>query len=225
MYWMFTLSTPPEERSYHHGDLRRALVSSALEILSEHGVAGLSLRAVARRAKVSAMAPYRHFADKEALLAAVAEHGFRQLTIRFSAAATAAPDPRAALDALGVAYVVFACDEPSLFKLMFGPAIEEKPAHPGLNEAGCACFDALRQAVKAARFFDGDRQLRDVSLACWSLVHGLASLIVDGRLAEENAGTPEAMATRLTQLLSDSLAALGKTPTAGALALTNGRPR
>ena len=143
----------------------------------------------------------------------------------FSAAATAAPDPRAALDALGVAYVVFACDEPSLFKLMFGPAIEQKPAHPGLNEAGCTCFDALRQAVKAARFFDGDRQLRDVSLACWSLVHGLASLIVDGRLAEENVGTPEAMATRLTQLLSDSLAALGKTPTAGTLALTNGRPR
>jgi AcrR family transcriptional regulator len=212
---MFTLSTPSEARSYHHGDLRRALVSSALEILSEHGVAGLSLRAVARRAKVSAMAPYRHFADKEALLAAVAEHGFRELTTRFSAAAAAASDPRAALNALGVAYVVFACDEPSLFKLMFGPAIEQKPTHPGLNEAGCACFDALRQAVKAARFFNGDRRLKDVSLACWSLVHGLASLIVDGRLAEENAGSPEAIATRLTQLLSDSLAALGKVPIKG----------
>ena len=213
---MFTLSTTPEERSYHHGDLRRALVSLALKILSEDGVAGLSLRAVARRAKVSAMAPYRHFADKEALLAAVAEHGFRQLTIRFSAAAAAAPDPRAALNALGVAYVVFACDEPSLFKLMFGPAIEQKPTYPGLNEAGCACFDALRQAVKAAKFFEGDRPLKDVSLACWSLVHGLASLIVDGRLAEEDAGTAEAVATRLTQLLSDSLAALGKVPIEGA---------
>src|SRR5215510_3991982 len=213
---MFTLSTPPEERSYHHGDLRRALVSSALEILSEHGVGELSLRAVARRAKVSAMAPYRHFADKEALLAAVAEHGFRQLTTRFSIAAAAAPDPRAALNALGVAYVMFACDEPSLFKLMFGPAIEQKPTHPGLNEAGCACFEALRQAVKAVKFFDGDHQLKDVSLACWSLVHGLASLIVDGRLAEENAGSPEAIATRLTQLLSDSFAALGKLPMTGA---------
>ena len=184
-------------------------MSSALEILSERGVSGLSLRAAARRAKVSAMAPYRHFADKEALLAAVAEHGFRQLTARFSAAAAAAPDPRAMPNALGVAYVVFACDEPSLFKLMFGPAIEQKPTHPGLNEAGRACFDALRQAVKAAKFFDGHCQLTDVSLACWSLVHGLASLIVDGRLADENAGSPEAMATRLTQLLSNSLAALG----------------
>ena len=65
---MFTLSTPTEQRPYHHGDLGQALVRSALEILSEAGVAGLSLRAAARRAQVSAMAPYRHFADKEALL-------------------------------------------------------------------------------------------------------------------------------------------------------------
>jgi len=70
---MFTLSTPAGRRPYHHGDLRQALVRSALEILSEGGVGDLSLRAAARRARVSAMAPYRHFADKEALLAAVAE--------------------------------------------------------------------------------------------------------------------------------------------------------
>ena len=208
---MFTLSTPSEERSYHHGDLRQVLVRSSLEILSETGVTGLSLRAAARRAKVSAMAPYRHFADKEALLAAVAEYGFRQLAARLTAASATAADPRVGLAALGVAYVIFARDEPSLFKLMFGPAIEKKSAHPALDEAGGACFDALRQAVAAARFFDGDFQLEDVSLACWSLVHGLASLIVDDRLAEEDAASAEAIATRLTGLLSDSLAALGKT--------------
>jgi len=105
---VFTLSTPAEGRSYHHRDLPRALVRSALEILSEAGVAGLSLRAAARRAKVSAMAPYRHFADKEALLAAVAEYGFRQLTARFTAAVAGAPDPRPGPAALGVAYVLFA---------------------------------------------------------------------------------------------------------------------
>ena len=76
---MFTLSTPAAKRPYHHRDLRQALIRSALEILSEAGVAGLSLRAAARRAGASAMAPYRHFADKEALLAAVAEYGFREL--------------------------------------------------------------------------------------------------------------------------------------------------
>src|SRR6516164_3620747 len=166
---MFTLSTPVERGSYHHRDLRRVLTRSALEILSEAGVAGLSLRAAARRAKVSAMAPYRHFADKEALLAAVAEHGFQLLEARLTTATATAADPRAGLAALGVAYVLFAHDEPSLFKLMFGPSIEKKSAHSALDEAGCACFDALRQAVAMAGFVDGETALNDVSLACWSL--------------------------------------------------------
>ena len=204
---MFTLSTPSKQRSYHHGDLRQALVRSALEILSEAGVAGLSLRAAARRAQVSAMAPYRHFADKEALLAAVAEYGFRELAARLTVANAAAADPRAGLGALGVAYVLFAREQPSLFKLMFGPMIEQKSGHPDLDEAGGACFDALRHA--AAKFFDGDSDAGDVALACWSLVHGLSALIVDGRLTEHDCGPAEAVATRLTRVLSDSLAALG----------------
>jgi AcrR family transcriptional regulator len=208
---MFTLSTPSEQRSYHHGDLRQALLRSAVEILSEAGVAGLSLRAAARRAGVSAMAPYRHFADKEDLLAAVAESGFRELVGRLTAAASAAADPRAGLQALGVAYVLFAREEPSLFRLMFGPAIEQKSAHPTLDDAGSACFEILRQAVAAAQFFDRDRNVEDVSLACWSLVHGLASLIVDGRLAEGAAGSAEAIATRLTRLFGDGLTALADT--------------
>jgi AcrR family transcriptional regulator len=206
---MFTLSTPLEKRPYHHGDLRQALVRSALEILSEAGIAGLSLRAAARRARVSAMAPYRHFADKEALLAAVAEYGFRELTTRLTTAAATAADPRTGLAALGVAYVLFACDQPSLFKLMFGPMIEKKTAHPALDEAGNTCFNVLRRAVEAAKFSDGDFDASDVSLACWSLVHGVSALIVDGRLAEYDSGQAEEVATRLTGLLSDSLAALG----------------
>lgn len=214
---MFTLSTPVEQRSYHHRDLRRALISSALEILSEVGVSGLSLRAAARRAKVSAMAPYRHFADKEALLAAVAEHGFQLLGARLTAATATAADPRDGLAELGVAYVVFARDEASLFKLMFGPSIEKKSAHSALDEAGCACFDALRQAVEGARFFDEEPDLNDVSLACWSLVHGLSALVVDGRLAESGRGPPEAIATRLTRLLVGALTALAdvKPPATG----------
>jgi AcrR family transcriptional regulator len=206
---MFTLSTPIEKRPYHHRDLRQALIRSALEILSEAGTAGLSLRAAARRAQVSAMAPYRHFADKEALLAAVAEYGFRELAGRLTAATGAAPDPRTGLGALGVAYVLFAREQPSLFKLMFGPMIEQKSGHPGLDEAGGACFNALRQAVAAAKFFDGDSDAGDLALTCWSLVHGLSALIVDGRLTEHDCGPAEAVATRLTRLLSDSLAALG----------------
>ena len=159
---MFTLSTPTEKRPYHHPDLRQALIRSALELLAESGVAGLSLRAAARRARVSAMAPYRHFADKEALLAAVAEYGFRELAERLTAAQAIATDPRAGLAALGVAYVVFACDQPSLFKLMFGPMIDQKSGHPSLDEAGSACFNALGQAVEAAKFFECDSKVGDV---------------------------------------------------------------
>ena len=213
---MFTLSTPAAERPYHHRDLRQALIRSALEILSEAGVAGLSLRAAARRAGASAMAPYRHFADKEALLAAVAEYGFRELAARLTAACATAADPRAGLAALGVAYVLFSRDHPSLFKLMFGPTIAEKSGHPALDEAGSACFNALGQAVEAAKFFDSDSDADDVSLACWSLVHGLSALLVDGRLAEHDLGPAEAVATRVTRLLSDSLAALGDKKPSGA---------
>ncbi len=93
---------------------------------------------------------------------------------------------------------------------MFGPAIERKSAHPALDEAGGTCFNALRQAVAAAGFFDSDLDFQSVSLACWSLVHGLASLIADGRLLQGDAGSVEAIATPLTQLLTDSLAALGE---------------
>jgi hypothetical protein len=87
--------------------------------------------------------------------------------------------------------------------------IEKKTGHPALDEAGNTCFNVLRQAVEAAKFSDGDFDASDVSLACWSLVHGLSALIVDGRLAEYDSGPAEEVATRLTGLLSDSLAALG----------------
>jgi AcrR family transcriptional regulator len=199
-----------DKRPYHHRDLRQSLIRSALEILAGSGVAALSLRAAARRAKVSAMAPYRHFADKEALLAAVAEYGFRELATRLTAASTTAHDPRAGLAAQGVAYIHFARERPSLFRLMFGSTIERKSRYPALNEAGTACFNALRQVVSAAEFFAGDAAANDVALACWSLVHGLSALIVDGRLAQSDAEGADAVATRLTRLLSDSLAALGE---------------
>ena len=203
-------STSLVKRPYHHRDLRQALIRSALEILAGSGIAALSLRGAARRAKVSAMAPYRHFADKEALLAAVAEYGFRELATRLSGASAMASDPRAGLAAQGVAYVRFAREQPSLFRLMFGPTIERRSGHPALNEAGNACFDALRQAVTAAKFFKGGSQTDDVALTCWSLVHGLSALILDGRLDEADLVAADAVAARLTHLLSDSLAALGK---------------
>lgn len=180
------MSTP---RFYHHGDLRSALVAEALALLAEEGEEALSLRAVARRAGVSAMAPYRHYPDKRALLAAVAARGFEAFRDTLEAADRAAL-PGEALVEQAVAYVGFACANPALFRLMFGPR------HPG-------SFPELDGASAAAYGVLADRVARDAApapacaarvLGCWSLVHGLASLILDGRLAGHIDGSVEAVA-------------------------------
>lgn len=180
-----------------HGGLRQVLLHAALGILAEHGVPGLTLREVARRAGVSSMAPYRHFAAKDALLAAVAEEGFRRLGQRL--ADTPHADPLADLAAQGAAYVRFACEEPALYRLMFGPFLRCFADHPGLREAMAAARAALTRAVAAA-LPEADAATReDVALACWSLSHGLASLLVDGRLSA--AAAAAALSARLSRVL------------------------
>src|ERR1700686_836984 len=105
--------------TYHHGDLRAACVSAAMELLEEGGETALSLRAVARRAGVSPAAPYRHYADREALVSAVAAVGYRGLADRL-VAAPRAPSPPDQLGSVGVPYVQFALEQPTLFRMMFG---------------------------------------------------------------------------------------------------------
>jgi AcrR family transcriptional regulator len=174
-------------RAYHHGDLPAALIAAARAILAEDGAEALSLRAVARRAGVSAMAPYRHFPDKEALLAAVAADGFREFAAALEAADGAAP-PGEALLAQGAAYVRFACAHPALFRLMFGPP--RNGAHPKLKHDEALAHSVLARRV-AAETPEPLRATR--TLACWSLVHGLASLIIDGQF-DMSRTTPEALA-------------------------------
>ncbi|MCW4116856.1 TetR/AcrR family transcriptional regulator [Aurantimonas sp. MSK8Z-1] len=155
-------------------DLRERLLETALELL-EDGTSDLSLRAVARRAGVSAMAPYRHFPDKASLLDAVAARGFALLR-KSLLAADAAPVPAEALVAQGLAYVAFARAHPSLFRLMFAgdarPPGKTAGADPGAFEILANRVASLAPAGVAA-----------ATLACWSLVHGLATLSLDGRLA------------------------------------------
>src|SRR2546430_4327077 len=105
--------------TYHHGDLRAGLVRAAMELLEEGGETALSLRAIARGAGVSPAAPYRHYADREALVSAVAAVGYRQLAERL-AAAHPAPSTPEQLASVGVAYVEFALAQPALFRMMFG---------------------------------------------------------------------------------------------------------
>ncbi len=187
-------------KSYHHGELRTALVDAALALLTEGGADALSLRAVARRAGVSAMAPYRHYPDKEALLAAVAVHGFDGLRDALGAADGAVPADEA-LVAQAVAYVRYAEEHPALFRLMFGPA--RLGTHPALHAAGEAAYDVLAARVAAQTPADADREA--CALGCWSLVHGLASLFLDGRIGDKTAAPRDGLTRRVAATMLAAL--------------------
>ncbi|MCJ2048916.1 TetR/AcrR family transcriptional regulator [Methylobacterium sp. J-070] len=194
---MITVSTSDRERTYHHGDLRAALVAAALDLLEAGGEAALSLRAVARACGVSAMAPYRHFAGKEDLLEAVAARGFADLAARLEAA-DAAAEGGEALAAQGAAYVTFACRHPALFRLMF--------MRPCRGPVGSEAYRILER--RAAALAGPAMGAEDLTLAAWSLVHGLAALILDRRVPLEGEAA-EALARRITLAFAARLTAAG----------------
>lgn len=163
------MSTPAT--AYHHGDLRAALLRAAGKLLEKEGLASLSLREVARRAGVSHNAPYRHFADRNALLAALAAEGFQQL-----ARALEANDGRE----MGAAYVRFALTHPQRFRLMFGGLLKLE-SHPELARASEGAYGALVAAMTAKK------EMQDpatAAAAAWSLVHGLSHLLLDGHFGQ-----------------------------------------
>jgi AcrR family transcriptional regulator len=166
------------KRSYHHGDLEAALLQAAGNLLEKEGVETFRLREVARRAGVSHGAPYRHFAHSEALLAALAVEGFTWLGEAQSVAAKAG-----GLRAMGEAYITFALAHPQRFRLMFGGRISTgKHAH--LREVATRAFEELSGALAAQ--VPAARGARDASVAAWALVHGLALLMLGGRVGAES---------------------------------------
>lgn len=173
----------PMAQPYHHGNLRPALLQAALDLIRHAGPATLTLREVARRAGVSHNAPYRHFRDKEALLAAVAAQGFDELRESMLAEAARESEPLARLRASGSGYVAFALRRPEHFQVMFdAPCAKE--SHPEAAAAGDRTFHALLTLVGASQL---SRQLPGgdplpLALRCWALVHGIAKLAVAGRL-------------------------------------------
>jgi AcrR family transcriptional regulator len=161
-------------RSYHHGDLRASIQHAAGEILEKEGLDAVTLREVARRAGVSHSAPSRHFPEREALLAALAGEGFAMLgEAQRRAAATGGAR------GLGEAYVRFALAHPQRFRLMFGGRIAVT-SHPVLKEAALKSFNAVADVMAAS--VPGPAA-RDAAVAAWSLVHGLAMLLLDHRIA------------------------------------------
>ena len=184
--------------TYHHGDLRTALLNAALELLEERGESALSLRAVARRAGVSPAAPYRHYVDREALVSAVAAVGYSELAGRL-AAAHPAPSTREQLATVAVAYVQFALERPALFRIMFSEPCDRD------NDERAAATEAVSQylnAIVERALPGGDAEA--LATAVWALVHGLAFLHLDGKL---DASTPEVVAARVTAAIGALLAA------------------
>jgi len=177
-----------DTKKYHHGDLKNTLIQAGVEILSEEGVGGLSLRKVAQRAGVSHNAPYFHFADKQALIAAISTEGYRSLYEQLVVIhETYQADPRRQLVEAAFMYLRFAQTRPAHFKVTFSNAVEREEAYPDLVEMADNLISELIKIV-------GDCQKTGIlhpapvgamAVSVWSAVHGFTSLFIDGQSMHE----------------------------------------
>jgi AcrR family transcriptional regulator len=173
-------------RPYHHGNLRRALLDEALDTIQAEGVTALTLREIGVRVGVSRTALYRHFADKNALLAAVATEGFRTLRERLVTAWQEGGGGRAALQSMGTAYVRFAVAHPAHYRVMFSGAVDKAAQQPELADEANGAFQALVDSLTALQRDAVVRAEDTVMMAqyVWAVVHGVALLGIDGHLRE-----------------------------------------
>ena len=209
------MSKSDRETAYHHGDLRQSLIDSSLALIEEkQNAKTLSMREVARRAGVSNAAPYRHFADKEALLAAVAEKGFRILASYLREGVNSLPgEPLQQLQTSGMAYVKFAIAHPSYYRVMFSAFQPGDAKSPELTEAGLDAFGVLTEIVvdgqAAGQVKSGDP--RQLAWVAWSLVHGLAMLVIERQLPLMDEASVVAFSELATQSLVEGLKVSGST--------------
>ncbi len=182
------METTDLKRGYHHGHLREALIEAAVDLVAEQDIGAVSLRAVARRAGVTNAAPYHHFKDKRALLAAVAAEGFRVLqdAVLAAHAEVANATPEEQLEQLGMAYITFAISHPAHYQVMFRTDL-----HGGgepdevLEQRAMGTFEFLMERVAAMVPGGGsveDPRVRQQAVLCWSTVHGFASLWIQGAM-------------------------------------------
>jgi AcrR family transcriptional regulator len=169
-------------KSYHHGNLPVALLEVAKRLIAERGIDGFTLREVARRVGVTHVAAYRHYTDRRALLAAVAEHGFHQLRRRIETARRKTPaslEPQ--LRAILAAYLRFCWDEPALTAVMFGPRLSHRGEFPELEAAVTSSLGIIIETIVALAPAQAlrRRSARDLGLALWTFVHGFATLSHD----------------------------------------------
>src|SRR5262245_54320956 len=201
-------------RGYHHGNLREALIDAALDLIAEKGPAGFTFAEAARHAGVSPAAPYRHFRDRDALMADVAKRGFERFEQQLAAAwDEGRPNPLAAFDRLGKAYLAFARSEPAYFSAMFesGLAMTE---HRELQECGDNAFGVLRSACDAL-LADMPTAKRPpammMALHIWSLSHGIAGLFARGDAARRPLPmSPEELLEAATLIYLEGLGVKGE---------------
>jgi AcrR family transcriptional regulator len=197
-----------KRRTYHHGDLARALVSAATRALEARGPEAFSLREVAADAGVTHAAAYRHFDDKRAILAAVAEAGYRALAERMArAAAGGIEDRRDRLRAVAAACVAWALEHPSQYRVMTGPRLNEDGRFPDLEAAigdALALVTAEIERGVAAGVFRADDP-RDLALAVWIACHGFCDLVLQKRLRVRSTGVALEYADKLLTPLLDGI--------------------
>jgi AcrR family transcriptional regulator len=193
----FTSGFAPEDaaqprRSYHHGNLREALIEAARALLAEKGPEGFTLVDAARAAGVSPAAPYRHFRDKDALLAAVATEGFRDFARHQQSALAGQSDPLSAFRAMGLAYLAFAEENPGAYLAMFASRGGVHEAVPHGNETGGG-FDALLHGLRTMIGDPPPPGIDPLGLACqvWALSHGVAMLSANGMLQRSFGRKPQ----------------------------------
>ena len=202
--------SPP--KPYHHGDLHREILCAARDLLEESNIASLSLRAVAKKVGVSHTAPYRHFEDKESLLAGIAGEGFKELTTQLTEAAELHPgDPGAQLQEAGQRYVQLVAENPQCVQLMFGGILPCDDTYPELRRSGETAFDAVKTIIEEGQalgvFKKGDVEL--MALTAWSGIHGLSLLLISGSI-DETVSVPvdtRSLTTAVTTMLLEGLKA------------------
>lgn len=197
-----------ERLTYHHGDLKQALVSAGIKILKEESIGALTLRSAARAAGVSHSAPYAHFPDKQSLLAAISTRGFITLQERLIATAHQfSAYPGDLVSETGWTYTRFALEEPALFKLMFSGILEDEHSYPEFMSAVRQTFRHLVEVVETCQAAGvlPPGSSEELAVAVWSLVHGFVSLYLERQIPGQLLNKYQ-----LKQLLTQSLKLISK---------------
>jgi AcrR family transcriptional regulator len=173
-------------KTYHHGDLKNALIQAGIEILADEGVKGLSLRSVAKRAGVSHTAPYAHFADKQALVAAISTEGYRKLyTYLIEIDQIHGNDPLRKLIEVAWSYVKFAVNDPAHFKITFSGVIEMEKNYPAFVDISQKSFSFINEMIADCQKAEIIRKSPTdlIAVHLWGAIHGLATLLIEDQLS------------------------------------------